>query len=99
MILLLHTEQDDGTAVSAAVAASWTLVSINRQACRVLTPGGAHVGNLQYSNGQWKFKAVGYDDDGAILPGWGPLTDHHNTIFAAPDAALVNQAFASLPVA
>jgi hypothetical protein len=27
------------------------------------------VGNLQYGNRQWKFKAVGYDLDGEILPG------------------------------
>lgn len=58
---------------------------------RVLTAGAEHVGNLQHSNGQWKFKAIGYDPNGAILPGWGPLTDRHNSVVAAPDEELLNE--------
>ena len=58
---------------------------------RVLSAGAEHVGNLQYGNRQWKFKAVGYDLDGEILPGWGPLTDWHNIVVAAPDEELLNE--------
>ena len=68
-----------------------TLNRFNERAYRVLTAGAEHVGNLQYSNEQWKFKAVGYAPNGAILPGWGPLTDWHNTVFAAPDEELLNE--------
>lgn len=57
---------------------------------RVLTVQGAHVGNLKRSQGVWKFKAIGYDRHGAVLPGWGPLTDRHNTVLSSPDTALVN---------
>jgi hypothetical protein len=57
---------------------------------RVLTGTGAHVGNLKLAQGVWKFKAIGYDERGSVLPGWGPLTDYHNTVLASPDLALVN---------
>lgn len=66
------------------------LARINDRVYRVLTARAEHVGNLQHSNGQWKFKAVGHAPDGAVLPGWGPFTDRHNSIVAAPDATLVN---------
>ena len=68
-----------------------TLSRFNECVYRVLTAGAEHVGNLQYGNGQWKFKAVGYDPNGEILPGWGPLTDWHNTVVAAPDEELLNE--------
>ncbi len=92
-----HMAQDDGAAVSAAgpVPIGLTLARTNQHVHRVLTARGAHVGNLQYSSGQWKFKAVGYDSEGAILPGWGPLTERHNTVFAAPEEALLNATFAA----
>ena len=67
------------------------LVSFNERVYRVLTASAEHVGNLQHSNGQWKFKAVGSDLDGEILPGWGPLTDWHNTVVASPDEELLNE--------
>ncbi len=51
---------------------------------------GAHVGNLKRVGAVWKFKAVGYEPDGSVVPGGGPLTDRHNTVFTAPDAAAVN---------
>lgn len=57
---------------------------------RVLSGQGAHVGNLKLSQGVWKFKAIGYDARGAVLPGWGPLTDYHNAVLAFPETALVN---------
>ena len=66
------------------------LEPVSNAVFRVLTGEGAHVGNLKLSQGVWKFKAIGYDQRGAVLPGWGPLTDFHNTVLAFPDAALVN---------
>ena len=38
----------------------------------------------------WNFKAVGYDETGAVVPGGGPLTDQHNAVFAVADAAQVS---------
>ena len=51
---------------------------------------GAHVGNLKRVGAMWKFKAVGYDETGAVEPGGGPLTEQHNMVFAQPDAAEVS---------
>ncbi|MDZ7862254.1 hypothetical protein [Acidovorax sp.] len=51
---------------------------------------GAHVGNLKRIGAVWKFKAVGYDDTGAVEPGGGPLTDQHNMVFTQPDAETVS---------
>ena len=31
-----------------------------------------------------------YDADGSVVPGGGPLTDQHNTVFTAPDVQAVN---------
>ena len=45
-------------------------------------------GNLKLINGVWKFKAIGYDPNGDVIPGGGPLTDRHNTTFIALDKAL-----------
>lgn len=53
-------------------------------------PDGSHVGNLKRIGDIWKFKAIGYAPDGAVLPGGGPLTDRHNTVFSTPDVAEVN---------
>ena len=58
---------------------------VNVQVCSVLTASGEHVGNLKLISGVWKFKAIGYDDGGHVIPGGGPLTDKHNTAFATPD--------------
>jgi hypothetical protein len=63
---------------------------VNANVYSVHLPDGSHVGNLKRIGDIWKFKAVGYDPDGAVLPGGGPLTDRHNTVFAAPDVAAVN---------
>lgn len=66
------------------------LSPINAQACSVHTASGEHVGNLKLIGGVWKFKAIGYDASGQLVPGGGPLTEQHNTTFATPDEALVN---------
>ena len=67
-----------------------TLSRFNDQMVRVLTAQGDHVGNLKWINGAWKFKAIGYDADGDVIPGGGPLTQRHNTLFAELDAALIS---------
>jgi hypothetical protein len=67
-----------------------TLSPLNPQVFSVLTAEGEHVGNLKLIGGQWKFKAIGYEADGSVVPGGGPLTDRHNMVFAAADEVLVN---------
>jgi hypothetical protein len=52
----------------------------------VHTPDDAHVGTLKRIGAVWKFKAIGYDAAGNVIPGGGPFTDKHNTTLAAPDA-------------
>ncbi len=56
---------------------------VNAQVYSVLTAGGEHVGNLKLIGAVWKFKAIGYDLSGRVIPGGGPLTDKHNIAFAA----------------
>lgn len=68
----------------------FTLTEVNANVHSVHQADGSHVGNLKRVGAVWKFKAIGYDEDGSVVPGGGPLTDRHNTVFAAPDAAAVN---------
>ena len=75
---------------------SLTLQPINDQVYAVNTALGAHVGNLKRVGTLWKFKAVGYDESGAIMPGHGPLTDRHNLSFAELDAAHICAQLAAL---
>jgi hypothetical protein len=70
-----------------------TLALVNANVHSVHLPDGSHVGNLKRIGAVWKFKAIGYDAAGNIIPGGGPLTDRHNTAFAAPDALEVNAKF------
>lgn len=67
-----------------------SLNPLNDSVCLVLGANGQHVGNLKYINGVWKFKAIGYDAQGEVLPGGGPLTERHNTTFAQLDPAEVS---------
>ena len=67
-----------------------SLRAVNANVYGVHLPDGSHVGNLKRIGSIWKFKAVGYAADGSVLPGGGPLTDRHNTVFTAPDVAQVN---------
>ena len=69
-----------------------TLSRSNDQVYRVLVDQGKHVGNLKLIAGVWKFKAIGYDPNGDVIPGGGPLTDLHNATFAALDKALISAA-------
>ena len=59
---------------------------------RVLAIQGECVGNLKLIGAVWKFKAIGYDADGAVIPGGGPLTERHNMRFAVLDEAVVSAA-------
>jgi hypothetical protein len=56
----------------------------------VLTSEGLHVGNLKLIGSVWKFKAIGVDASGQVIPGGGPLTDRHNTTFSVLDEAQLN---------
>ena len=67
---------------------------LNNDVYLVLSDQGAHVGNLKSINGVWKFKAIGYDPKGDVIPGGGPLSDRHNTPFIALDEALINASLA-----
>ena len=67
-----------------------TLRPVNPDVVSVYAPDGLHVGNLKRIGAVWKFKAIGYDAAGQVIPGGGPLTDRHNTAFARPDAEAVN---------
>lgn len=63
---------------------------VNADVLAVHSADGAHVGNLKRVGAVWKFKAVGYEADGSVVPGGGPLTDRHNLVLNEPDAALLN---------
>ena len=69
-----------------------TLHGVNDQLVRVLDRRGQCVGNLKRIGPVWKFKALGQDADGQIVPGGGPLTDRHNMVFAQLDEAAVSAA-------
>ncbi len=66
---------------------SWILHPLDAGTCRVLDADERHVGTLKWIRGQWKFKAIGYEADGSVVPGGGPLTDRHNTVFDSLDEA------------
>ncbi len=72
-----------------------TLHPVNDQVVRVLDSHGECVGNLKLIGAVWKFKAIGYDADGAVIPGGGPLTERHNTRFSVLDEAVVSAALTS----
>ena len=68
------------------------LSPVNTQVCRVTSSDGVQVGNLKLIGGMWKFKAIGVDADGHVIPGGGPLTGRHNMVFAVLDEAAVSAA-------
>ena len=59
-------------------------------ACRVLDDQGRQVGNLKLIGGRWKFKAIGYDAQGQVIPGGGPLTSRHNMSFDQLETAEIS---------
>ncbi len=74
---------------SAALQQQLTLSPVDAQLCRVLLGQDVHVGNLKWINSAWKFKAIGYTAAGEVIPGGGPLTERHNSVFAELDSALI----------
>ena len=69
--------------------------TVHDGACPVRDARGEHVGNLKWIRGVWKFKAIGHDAAGTVIPGGGPLTDRHNTVFASLDVAQINRVLGS----
>ena len=65
---------------------------------RVLSESDEHLGNLKLINGRWKFKAIGYDAHGDVLPGGGPLTDRHNLSFEALDEENISHQLLATPI-
>ena len=74
-----------------------SLAPLNANVYTVHTPSGAHVGNLKRIGAVWKLKAIGYDAQGDVLPGGGPLTDRHNLVFDGLDEALISRQLLDLP--
>ena len=74
------------------VCAVLKLRAVNRLVFSVHLPDGSHVGNLKHIGAVWKFKAVGYDAAGAVIPGGGPYTEQHNTQCLSADAQLLSAA-------
>ncbi len=66
---------------------SLSLRPVNAGVFALHDAAGQHVGNLKRIGAVWKFKAVGYTAAGESVPGGGPLTQRHNTVFEQPDAA------------
>lgn len=66
-----------------------TLQYTSGQVVRVLDAQGECVGHLKLIGQVWKFKALGHDAGGHVVPGGGPLTGRHNMVFAALDEAAV----------
>ena len=69
-----------------------TLHPLNDQVVRVHDCRGDCVGHLKRIGAVWKFKALGQDAAGAVVPGGGPLTERHNMMFEALDEAAVSAA-------
>lgn len=78
---------------------SLTLTPFNANVYTVRTAQSEHVGNLKRVGTIWKFKAIGYDETGALIPGGGPLTEFHNTVLPVPDTLALNAALYRPPVA
>lgn len=73
-----------------AVKGPLSLRPVNGGVFAVLDARGEQVGNLKRMGAVWKFKAVGSTASGELVPGGGPLTERHNTVFERPDAAEVS---------
>lgn len=76
--------------MNAPVLLPLALDRVNEGVYAVLDANGQPVGNLKRIGAVWKFKAVGQTLRGEQVPGGGPLTARHNTVFERPDVAEVN---------
>ena len=70
--------------------------SPNPSVCQVRDAHGQLVGNLKLIGGSWKFKAIGFGPAGELIPGGGPFTHRHNTVFRSLDAEAVNAGLVGL---
>ncbi len=70
---------------------------VNANVFSVHLADGNHVGNLKRIGAVWKFKAVGYEADGAVVPGGGPFTAQHNMSFDGPDVLAFNSRLSFVP--
>lgn len=66
------------------------VVNGTASACQVHDAQGHLVGSLKLIGQRWKFKAIGQGPGGELIPGGGPLTHRHNTVFDALDVVAVN---------
>lgn len=71
-----------------------TLHPVNANVCQVRDAHGQLVGSLKLIGQRWKFKAIGHGPGGELIPGGGPFTHRHNTVFEGLDAAAVNAGLA-----
>jgi hypothetical protein len=69
-----------------------SLRPVNAAVYSVHGPDGAQVGILKRIGAAWKFKAIGFDAAGQLVPGGGPYTARPNPTLAAPDAAALGAA-------
>lgn len=67
-----------------------TLHPLDAGVCLVRDADGQVVGSLKRIGSRWKFKAIGHGLHAELIPGGGPLTHRHNTVFEALDAEAVN---------
>lgn len=76
--------------VATSTPGPLSLRTLNEGVFTVLDATGQPVGYLKRIGAVWKFKAVGSTAQGETVPGGGPLTERHNTVFERPDAAEVS---------
>jgi hypothetical protein len=55
-----------------------TIGAVRSGVCAVWDLQGRQAGSLKRIGQRWKFKAMGHDGQGQIVPGGGPLTGRHN---------------------
>ena len=84
-----HTRNSAAPPEPPILSPSLTLHRLNDQLIRVLDGDGRCVGHLKQIGLLWKFKALGEDAQGQVVPGGGPLTGRHNLAFAVLDEAAV----------
>lgn len=73
------------SAAKPAASTPLSLRAVSASVVQVHWANGLLVGHLKKIGTVWKFKALGFDDGGAMVPGGGPLTERHNTVFETLD--------------
>lgn len=70
----------------------FTLRPLNEGVQVVYDLEGQPIGTIKRIGGRWKFKALGVDPAGDLVPGGGPLSERHNTVVEDPSEAGVSAA-------